>query len=55
MKHVTRMTAVAVGIAGALATTQARAESAGGNDAEIALLKQQLRMLEAGPVAATND
>jgi len=46
MKHVTRMTAVAVGIAGALATTQARAESAGGNDAEIALLKQQLRMLE---------
>ena len=46
MKNATRVAAVAVGIASALAATAARSESAGGQDAEIALLKQQLRMLE---------
>jgi phosphate-selective porin OprO/OprP len=44
--NATRLTAVALGIAGAFATLPARAESAGGNDTEIALLKQQLRVLE---------
>ena len=42
----TRLIPVALGIASALAALPARAESAGGNDAEIALLKQHLRMLE---------
>jgi phosphate-selective porin OprO/OprP len=42
----TRFTAVALGIAGALAASPARSESAGSSDAEIALLRQQLRMLE---------
>jgi phosphate-selective porin OprO and OprP len=37
---------VALGLAGALIASQAHAESAGGNDAEIALLKQQLRLME---------
>ena len=42
----TRFTAVALGIAGALAASPARSESASSSDMEIALLKQQLRMLE---------
>jgi phosphate-selective porin OprO/OprP len=42
----TRFTATALGLAGALATSQAHAQSAGGSDQEVALLKQQLRMLE---------
>src|SRR6266849_6982884 len=41
-----RTTAAAVALFGALITSQAQAQSAGGNDAEIALLKQQLRMME---------
>src|ERR1700746_3382477 len=39
-------TAAAVGLMGALAATQAHAQSAGNNDAEIAALKQQLRLME---------
>ena len=39
-------TAAAVGLMGALAATQAHAQSAGSNDAEIAALKQQLRLVE---------
>jgi len=39
-------TAAAVSLMGALAATQAHAQSAGGNDAEIAALKQQLRLME---------
>src|SRR5262245_29570432 len=42
----TRLGAIAVGLAGFLAAAPAHAQSAGGSDAEIALLKQQLRMLE---------
>ena len=43
----TRLGAIAIGIAGALAAVPAHAQSAGGgSDAEIALLKQQLKMLE---------
>ncbi|MBR0692630.1 OprO/OprP family phosphate-selective porin [Bradyrhizobium lablabi] len=42
----TRLGAIAVGLAGFLAAAPAYAQSAGGSDAEIALLKQQLRMLE---------
>jgi phosphate-selective porin OprO/OprP len=38
-------TAAAIGLAGAL-TSQAQAQSAGGQDAEIAVLKQQLRLME---------
>ncbi len=38
--------AVALGLAGALMASQAHAQSAGGNDTEIALLKQQLRLME---------
>jgi phosphate-selective porin OprO/OprP len=41
-----RRTATAVGLAGVLAASTAHAQSAGSNDAEIALLKQQLRLLE---------
>jgi phosphate-selective porin OprO/OprP len=41
-----RATAAAVSLIGALITSQAQAQSAGGNDAEIALLKQQLRLME---------
>ncbi len=37
--------AAAIGLAGML-TSQAQAQSAGKQDAEIALLKQQLRMME---------
>jgi phosphate-selective porin OprO/OprP len=39
-------TAAAVGLIGVLITSQAQAQSAAGNDAEIALLKQQLRLME---------
>src|SRR5215475_5784980 len=39
-------TAAAVSLMGALAGTQAHAQSAGSNDAEIAALKQQLRLME---------
>jgi phosphate-selective porin OprO/OprP len=38
--------ATAIGLLGALATSQAYAQSAGNADAEIALLKQQLRLME---------
>ena len=38
--------ATAASLIGALLVSQAHAESAGGNDQEIALLRQQLRMLE---------
>jgi phosphate-selective porin OprO/OprP len=37
---------VALGLAGALMASQAQAQSANNNDAEIALLKQQLRLME---------
>ena len=40
------LASVALGLAGALMASQAHAQSAGGNDAEIALLKQQLRLME---------
>jgi phosphate-selective porin OprO/OprP len=46
MATTNRATAAAVGLIGALITSQAQAQSAGGNDAEIALLKQQLRLME---------
>ena len=36
----------ALGLIGALMASQAHAQSAGSNDAEIALLKQQLRLME---------
>jgi phosphate-selective porin OprO and OprP len=39
-------TATAIGLIGAMVASQAHAQSAGGNDAEIAALKQQLRMME---------
>ncbi|WP_050420413.1 OprO/OprP family phosphate-selective porin [Bradyrhizobium tropiciagri] len=43
----TKVGAIAIGLAGALAASPAYAQSAGGgSDAEIALLKQQLKMLE---------
>ena len=41
-----KLTTAALGIAGALAASQAHAQSASNSDQEIALLKQQLRMLE---------
>jgi phosphate-selective porin OprO/OprP len=40
------MAATAIGLAGALAASQAQAQSAGNSEQEIALLKQQLKMLE---------
>jgi phosphate-selective porin OprO/OprP len=40
------LASVAFSVAGALITSQAHAQSAGGNDTEIALLKQQLRLME---------
>ena len=46
MSKATLTTAAAIGVIGALMTSQARAESAGGTDAEIALLKKQLQLLE---------
>ena len=43
----TKVGAIAIGLAGALAASPAYSQSAGGGgDAEIALLKQQLKMLE---------
>lgn len=45
MSRKTMMTAAAIGLAGML-TSQAQAQSAGNQDAEIALLKQQLRLME---------
>ena len=39
-------TATVVAVAGLVAASSAHAQSAGGNDAEIALLKQQLRLME---------
>jgi len=42
----TRLAATALGIAGALAASQAHAQSASNSDQEIALLKQQLKLLE---------
>ena len=46
MSKATLTTAAAIGVIGALMTSQARAESASGTDAEIALLKKQLQLLE---------
>lgn len=42
----TRIAATAIGLAGALAASQAQAQSANSSEQEIALLKQQLKMLE---------
>ncbi|OKO90035.1 porin [Bradyrhizobium sp. NAS80.1] len=42
----TRIAATAIGLAGALAASQAHAQSASNSEQEIALLKQQLKMLE---------
>src|SRR5712671_4666376 len=39
-------TATAIGLIGAMVASQAHAQSAGGNDAEITALKQQLRLME---------
>jgi phosphate-selective porin OprO and OprP len=39
-------TATAIGLIGAVVASQAHAQSAGGNDAEITALKQQLRLME---------
>jgi phosphate-selective porin OprO and OprP len=46
MSKVILTTVAAIGVIGALMTSQARAESASGTDAEIALLKKQLQLLE---------
>ncbi len=46
MSNTKRATAAAIGMIGALITSQARAESGGGADTEIALLKQQLKLME---------
>src|SRR5277367_226567 len=46
MSRAKTTTAAAIGLIGALITTRAEAQSAGGPDAEIALLKQQLRLME---------
>jgi phosphate-selective porin OprO and OprP len=46
MSKATLTTAAAIGVIGALMTSQARAESASGTDAEIALLRKQLQLLE---------
>ena len=43
---ITRITAVTVGLVGALSASPAQSQSAGGSEAEIALLKQQLKLLE---------
>jgi phosphate-selective porin OprO/OprP len=40
-----KFTTAALGLAGALATSQVHAQSASSGDQEIALLKQQLRLL----------
>ena len=42
----TRIAATAIGLAGALAASQAQAQTASSSEQEIALLKQQLKMLE---------
>ena len=42
----TRIAATAIGLAGALVASQAQAQSASSSEQEIALLKQQLKMLE---------
>ncbi|MFL5239208.1 MAG: porin, partial [Rhizomicrobium sp.] len=42
----TRTFAAAIGLAGALGASQAQAQAAGNSEQEIALLKQQLKMLE---------
>lgn len=42
----TRIAATAIGLAGALAAAQAQAQSASSSEQEIALLKQQLKLLE---------
>ncbi|MCA1467278.1 OprO/OprP family phosphate-selective porin [Bradyrhizobium sp. IC3195] len=42
----TRIAATAIGLAGALAASQAQAQSASSSEQEIVLLKQQLKMLE---------
>jgi phosphate-selective porin OprO/OprP len=42
----TAIAAAAIGLAGALATSQAQAQSASSSEQEIALLKQQLKLLE---------
>src|SRR3979409_1190549 len=46
MSRATATTAAAISLIGALITTGAEAQSASGPDAEIALLKQQLRLME---------
>ena len=46
MSRATATTAAAISLIGALITTRAEAQSASGPDAEIALLKQQLRLME---------
>src|ERR1700722_6798281 len=46
MSRAKAMTAAAISLIGALITTRAEAQSAGGPDAEIALLKQQLKLME---------
>ena len=42
----TRIAATAIGLAGVLAASQAQAQTASSSEQEIALLKQQLKMLE---------
>ena len=46
MSRATTTTAAAIGLIGALMASRAQAQSASGPDAEIALLKQQLRLME---------
>src|SRR3984957_3511848 len=46
MSRAKAMTAAAISLIGALITTRAEAQSAGGPDAEITLLKEQLRLME---------
>jgi phosphate-selective porin OprO/OprP len=46
MSKVKLGTATAIGLIGAMVASQAHAQSAGGNDAEITALKQQLRLME---------
>ena len=41
-----KLATAAIGLAGALAASQAHAQSASNSDQEIALLKQQLKLLE---------
>src|SRR4029077_7717025 len=46
MSKVKLGTATAIGLIGAMVASHAHAQSAGGNDAEIAALKQQLKLME---------